>query len=1014
VQACPECGRENPDGFAYCGYCTAPLTELASGRRKLATLVFCDVAGSTAIGERLDPESVRELMGLYFREMRSALERHGGSVEKFIGDAVVAVFGVPEANEDDALRACRAALEMQTRLTDLNEELERRFDARLAARIGVNTGEVVGSRETLITGDAVNVAARLEQAAPPGEVLLGETTYRLVRHAVSVEQVEAVSAKGKSEPLAAYRLLDVPARHRPSRVGTPIVGRDAELALLEHEFDVAASHQCCRLVTVIGEPGVGKSRLTAELVDRIAGSARFARGACLSYGEGITFWPLAQIVRDLAGIRDEDSAEEARARVPQRVAQLIGLAEGSTISDQNAEAVASFLAAAAAAQPIVIVVDDIHWAEPALLELLAGLPARAGEAPILLLCLARPELLEARPDWPVTMRLQPLGAADVDELLDRLEAPAAVRVRLAQTAGGNPLYAEELVAWVREGGELDEMPTTLNALLGARLDRLEGRERDALERGAIEGELFHQEAIEALSEEPVRGSVSGELGRLERKELIRLAAASMLAGSVAYRFKHILVREAAYRATAKRLRALLHERYADWLERVAGERVGEYHEILGYHFEQAYRYRAELGPVGDDDRALAARAGSHLGKAGRRANDRGDVHAAANLLGRATALLPAEGLERLELLIPYSYAVAECGRVFESREIDDELDELATAAGERRLAARARLNRLPSNDPEVDYWGITEPLIETFTELGDEVGLARALRGRAATCRARGRMVEAQALFERALVHANSGRDLVTCRVVTQGLSMVLCHGSTPVRDATPRCEALREANRDDRVLGAVITRHLSSLYAMAGRFDDARESWEGASRVLDEANMVVSSWVSHIHSSMAKELAGDRAGAQSDLKTMWLNCREVLGGAPDLRAMGAAYMLAWLYCDDGRWDEADEYLAFNREVRVPEDFAVAVYRLAGEARLAAHRGELVEAAMLARRAVEFGEGADMPNVRARAWLALAEVQRAAGHAGHGDAAVGAALELYVQKGNVAAADRLRAGVPSV
>jgi class 3 adenylate cyclase len=453
MRVCAACGGENPEGHRFCGFCGAALAAPVVDRRKLVTAVFCDLSGSTELGGRVDAESLFELMRSYFDEARSALERHGGAVEKFIGDAVVGMFGVLEANEDDALRACRAALEIQERIAALNVELERRHGSGIAVRIGVNTGEVVAgdaarremfaSGDAVVLGDSVNVAARLEQDAAPGEVLIGEATYRLVHAGVTVEAVPPLVVKGKSEPLIAFRLAGATAHGPvPRRTRAPLVGRRAELALLEAEFETAASEQRCRLVTVVGEPGVGKSRLASELSESLVPRARAVRGACLSYGEGITYWPIAQIVRELAGIRDDDSAEDARERVPTRIAQLLGLAAGTTTADQMSDAIAEFLAAAAAGEPLVLIVDDIQWAEPALLGLLGTLPGLIKNAPILLLCLARPELLDERPEWPVTVRLEPLGAADLDVLLDDLGAPPPMREQIARTAAGNPLFAE--------------------------------------------------------------------------------------------------------------------------------------------------------------------------------------------------------------------------------------------------------------------------------------------------------------------------------------------------------------------------------------------------------------------------------------------------------------------------------------------------------------------------------------------------------------------------------------------
>jgi class 3 adenylate cyclase/predicted ATPase len=1012
MQVCPACGRENPEGFRHCGFCGAALSAPAVERRKLATLVFCDVAGSTAMGERVDPEVVRGLMRAYFAEVRGVLERHGGTVEKFIGDAVVAAFGVPHVHEDDALRACRAALEIQSLVSELK------------LRIGVNTGEVVSgdpsARESFVTGDAVNVAARLEQAAPPGGVLIGESTYRLVRDAVTVEAVEPLVAKGKSEPLAAYRLLEVVSSGSPSRRASPLVGRGEELALLEREFDAAVAERRCRLVTIVGEAGVGKSRLAAELTGRIDPHARVVRGACLSYGEGITYWAVGQILRELAGIRDEHSAEEARARVEPRIAQLLGLSGGVSTAEETTRAIERFLAAQAIERPLLVLADDVHWAEPALLELLAGLPAAIGDAPMLVVCLARPELLESRPEWEVTVQLEPLGARDVDALLESLAAPAAVRARLAQAAAGNPLFAEELVAWVREGGDVDDLPTSLNALLGARLDRLDAGARDALERGAVEGELFHRGAVVELSDPESRPSVPSQLEALAGKDLVRPAVASF-ASEAAFRFKHILVRDAAYRATAKKLRASLHEHFADWLERLVGERVGEYQEILGYHFEQAYRYRTELGPVDDDARSRAAGAARHLGGAGGRENDRGDVHAAANLLGRATALLPANSLERLKLLLPYGYSLRESGRVREAVANWDELDERATVLGERGLAAHARCSRameVLSADLEKDIdelRAITEEGLETFTELGDEAGLAKAKRGLGHICQIQGRRAEAAEWLEQALVHANICGDQVTRRTVTQSLATILSAGPMPAGAAIRRCEELRDANRDDRVLEAVITRCLSGLLAMTGQFDEAREYGRRSSRVLDETNML-SSWWTRTYAAYAKELAGDRTGAEQDLKERLLFFRQTRDGALDGREPFVAYRLAYFYCDDGRWDDAEECVASYRDVPDPNNSTTGLWdmRLAVLARLAGHRGEHAEAVRLAESAVERAKRTDDLNLEARIWLALAEVQRASGQTAEADAAVATALDLYEQKGNIAAAARLRTAAHEV
>jgi class 3 adenylate cyclase len=787
VPTCPNCSRENPEGFRHCGYCGASLEALATERRKLATLVFCDLSGSTALGERTDSETVRSLMLSYFHEMRSALEGHGGTVEKFVGDAVLAVFGVPEAHEDDALRACRAALEMQARLASLNAEFERRFATRIALRIGVNTGEVVAgdasSRETFVTGDPVNVAARLEQGAGPGEVLIGESTFRLVQTTAKVDAVEPLQAKGKAEPVAAYRLREIsgfgPA---PRTVGTSFTGRAGQLDLLEDELRRVGAPES-RLVTVLGEPGVGKSRLVSEFVRRIGTRARVVRGTCLSYGEGITYWAVGQIVRELAGIEDEHSSEEAGQRIAALVAgepnsdavaatiqQLIGLTEGSAAAEETALAIRDFLVAGARAGPLVVLIDDIQWAEPALLDVIAALPDEIGEAPVLVIALSRPELLDDRPDWDATVQLDPFGEHDVAALLESMlgAAEPQARTRLAGASGGNPLFLEELVAMLvdeetlrLEDGvyilvdDLDALalPTSLHALLGARLDRLEPDLRATLERCAIEGEVFHRGAVLQLSAPTSEASVRANLEALVARGLIRPAGASFV-DEAAFRFKHILVREAAYQSSTKKLRAGLHEGFANWLERTAGGRSSEYEEILGYHLEQSFRFHTELGPANDAIAAVGTRAASHLAAAGRRASRRGDIGAASGLLGRAAALLPAGHPGRAPILVLLGDTLMDAGRNTEALRAFDELDGASGVDEVSRThaelcRAELELQTTPTAATVEEYRRKARAAIELFAAHGEEEALLRGCWVSYLTSMFSGRSIEAQAAIDR-------------------------------------------------------------------------------------------------------------------------------------------------------------------------------------------------------------------------------------------------------------------------
>jgi class 3 adenylate cyclase/tetratricopeptide (TPR) repeat protein len=1040
---CGNCRAENPEGFRHCGQCGAPLAAPVSERRKLATLVFSDLSGSTALGERFDPETVRSLMLSYFQEMRGVLEGHGGTVEKFVGDAVLAVFGVPEAHEDDALRACRAALEMQARLPRLNEEFERRFGTRIALRIGVNTGEVVAgdpaSRETFVTGDAVNVAARLEQTAGPDEVLLGELTFKLVRDAVRAEAVDPLMAKGKSEPLVAYRLLEVAGFGPVPRGGRArFTGRVDDLALLEREFRTAVADSELRVATVLGEPGVGKSRLVAEFVSGIGPGARVARGACLPYGEGITYWAIAQIIRDVARISDEHSLAEARALtqahveglpdgnvVAAKITQLIGLAEGSATPSETGWAVRQFLAAGAIVEPLVVIVDDTHWAEPTLLDLLADLRAAKVDAPILLLCLARPELLELRSEWPVTVRLEPLGLQDVDALLESLlgAAPVGVRTRLANASAGNPLFVEELVAMLLDegvlrlqdgtcilDGDLDALalPASLNALLGARLDRLEPDVRATLERGAVEGEVFHEDAAIALSPRSSRPSVPAHLVSLADKDFVRAATASF-AGQAAFRFKHILVRDAAYGAMAKRLRATLHERFADWLERTAGERVTEYEEILGYHLERSYRYRTELDPSNDEIRALGDRAANRLAAAGHRAHARGDLSAASSLFVTA-AEISSRPFQRAEYELLRGTVAQEALDFATAKAVLARVRGDAVEAGWPGLEAGAELG-LAMVSLHTGTRETTSGLRETggralsiFEQLGDDRGTAAAL-----VFLARERLLvlhwaDAEDLLERAVVSAERSGDRRLVATVLVDLARAAVFGPRPVEDAVSRCEALHERARAiGPMAGASISMMLGVLEASVGNADRSRALEDDGKAVMDELAPGAVLSFGH-YSALASLILGDPEHADRELSSVGkqLQQRGERGIASTVAALRSRAMV-----ELGRFEEAERVATMALAWADADDVVSHAYARGALARSLAARDRMREALENAHMAVELSSRGDFLNGRADALFDLAMVLDAAGDRRAAQESASAALALYHAKGNVETGKRV-------
>ncbi len=604
--------------------------------RKTVTLVFCDVVDSTPLGERLDPEALRDVWSRYHATSREVLERHGGTIEKFVGDAVMAVFGIPVVHEDDGVRAVRAAVEMRSAIAELNAELEATYGVRIGVRTGVNTGEVLAGDasqgQAFATGDAVVVAQRLEAAAGSGEILIGEMTFRLVRDAVEAEPVEPVEVKGKSEPVVAWRLLEV----KPGvaglvrRMDSPLVGRAAELARLGLELGRAKAERSCRTITIVGEPGVGKSRLAAELVSSLGDEALVLEGACLPYGSGITYWPLVEIVRSL-DLDEALGAEPDADAIRGRIVEAVGRGEPRSRSDELYWAVRRLLEALARDRPVVLVLDDVQWAEPAFLDLVEYLAGWSRDAPVLVCCLARSEFTEMRPAWPM-LPLEPLPPDDAAALLEHLVGPleSAATRELGRATGGNPLFLGEMVRMLAEDdrlverdgvltAELDSLPVpeTIQAVLAARLDRLADDERDVLQRASVIGQVFWWGPVAELTPPERLDALASHLQALVRKGLLRPDLRELV-GEDGFRFAHILVRDAAYDSMPKRLRGELHERFADWVELRAREQP-ELDEILGHHLEQARALRLELQPGGPEEDALATRAFEPLTRAGRRA-----------------------------------------------------------------------------------------------------------------------------------------------------------------------------------------------------------------------------------------------------------------------------------------------------------------------------------------------------------------------------------------------------------
>jgi class 3 adenylate cyclase len=650
MAGCPTCGTENPDRAKFCLECGAPLEAAAAptDERKLVTILFADLAGSTALGERLDAEALKEVMGGFFAAMREQIEAEGGTVEKFIGDAVMAAFGVPVAHEDDPARALRAALRMQRRLAALNDELGSVHGVKLGMRIGVNTGEVLAATapragEAMATGDAVNVAARLQQAAEPGQVLVGDRTAAAVR-GFGFAPAESLDLRGKAGGVAARRLVgerDEPARGVPG-LRSPMVGRDRELELLSSLLRRAGDDRHAHLVTIYGDPGVGKSRLVAEFTAQA--EARVVRGRCLPYGDGVTFWPLAEILKSEAGVLDTDPPDVALGRITAlagsapkltpflaALIHTIGLDDpGSPLRDMAPRAVMNeihagwrgFFTALADERPLIVVVDDIHWADAAMLDLLEALPDRI-QAPALFLCPSRPELTARRPSWgggrrgASSIALEPLGPADADELVRLLlhvdGLPDDTHDRILERAEGNPFFLEEILRrliderlivhesgrWrAAQGIEQVALPDTIQAVLAARIDLLPPAEKRAVQAAAVVGRIFWPGAVAGLLNGEA-DQVDETLDSLERRDLVLSRIGSAMAGERELIFKHILTRDVAYESLPRRDRPAAHARVGGWIETTFGERRGEVAELLAHHFDlagdrpRAHRYALE-------------------------------------------------------------------------------------------------------------------------------------------------------------------------------------------------------------------------------------------------------------------------------------------------------------------------------------------------------------------------------------------------------------------------------------
>jgi class 3 adenylate cyclase/tetratricopeptide (TPR) repeat protein len=891
--------------------------------RRVVTVLFADLVGSTGIGESLDPEALRVLQSRYFESARTVIERHGGTVEKYIGDAVMAVFGWPTTHEDDALRAVRAAVGIRAAVGELR--IGRAGSARLQLRIGVQTGPVVATvpeqaGRALVTGDTVNTAARLQSSAAPGEILIGRLTRELVRDAVTTEALR-LSLRGKSEQVDAHRLLDVvgDAAHA-RRLDTPLVGREPELEVLLAAFDTAVAERTCQLVTVVAPAGVGKSRLLTELASLLTERATVLRGHCLPYGDGITYWAVAEVLRAAVGARDDAIPVEVAAALRERVADLpesarmgevlaavVGASEVAASTDDIAWATRRFLESIARDRPLALLVEDLHWAEPALLDLIETLVDWSQAAALLIVATARLELRERRPEWATgrptarVLDLRPMGAGAVERLLDGLPGGAAlpveVRARIATAAEGNPLFVEEMVGKLIDDGALRleadswrtstsigdvAVPSSISALLAARIDGLPAPERVVAERGAVVGRSFERGAVAALSPADDRGGLVARLLALSRREIIARDAPG-LGDDDAFRFRHILIRDAAYERLAKRDRAELHERFVDWLESVAGERLTELAEIRAHHLAWAAEYRLELGQdLGGSP--LLERAHSALLAAADRAEQLHAYPVAARLLARLIGL--EEG------------AAGDVGEAPGA--------QAAAFLRSRDLRLREAEARYLSGDTD-GALALAEPLLRAAEDAGDPESQAGILERIGPYCWGKGDVEGALAALERAAALLGPGSSAALRARILAGLARFLMLRLRD-RDAEPLARraiaAARSGHLDREEAGATIT--LGTCVARLGAPEEglallreglaiARRAADGYELLRAYTNMVIVASLTgdiELCRSLCREAV--EVAAEYGLSRSDANVVNATNGALGEAAFGTREGMAW------------------------------------------------------------------------------------------------------------------------
>jgi len=1005
--------------------------------RKLVSVLVGGLGDAPEL-DGLDPESRRGLVMRNLEAIATVFERHGAAVEHLADETVIGVFGVPIAHEDDALRAVRAAWEAREAVEHAAAELRREWGESIAAGFGVETGEALVGGDvpsSPVTGKAMARAIRLCKSARPGEVLVGETAYRLVRHAVLAEVPPELP--GRATGIAGCRSLLAVLAEAPTiarRLDSPLVGRELELGELRQALQRAVHDSAARLVTVVGPAGVGKSRLVHELTTSVADEAKVLIGRCLSYGEGITYLPFRDVVQQAAGSESRDALvellgdDDQREAIAGRIAAAIGAVDTPGDREETFWAFRRLFEVVARDRPLLLVLEDVHWAEGTLLELVEYLTDWTRDSPLLVLCLARPELYEERPSWAAgrsnaaTIALEPLAEQEAHALVDNLVSgaplPAEVRNRVVAAAEGNPLFLEQLLAMLGEEERSQDaisLPTTIRAVLAARLDRLGPAERAVLESASVAGREFWQEAVAALLPVGARPSLARHMEALVRKEFVR-AGRSTLPGQEAFRFGHALIQEVAYRSVAKESRAELHERLGEWLEGELGEHIGDYEAIVGYHFEHAFRYREELLAVDGHARGLAGRAAVRLAAAGRRALLHGDTPSAANLLGRAAALHEEGDPRRLELLVDLVEALREIPDLPHAAAVAADAVAGATAARDRRLEGLARVERAHVDLMTARTGAVQEAFEEgewaltVFGELGDELGLARTWRLIAMANRLLGRQSARREALEQALAYVRRTGDRRTEAWILDGLGGVHNYGPSPVGELLQFAEMSLEwarANGQRAQEAHGLAQGLGRSYAMLGDFEAARSAVAEARSIVEDLGFVWHRAGIASAAGFVETLAGDPVAAERELRAGY-ELVQASGMTGSYFGMGLRDELSQALYAQGRYDEAKELSELSEELAPVDDVQTQVQWRAVRAKVLAREGRGEEAEVLARAAVTIVEQTEFLIVHANALMDLGEVLRLADRSDEASPVVEKALALFEQKGDRTSSARTR------